>query len=106
MATGFTQQSQHGIGVAEKVAEAVREGLESNEGCIEESVSRAARHARHGVQRASDVRDEASLVIRRQPFKAMALAFGVGAILGVACGRISRARVRTTPRTEDVDIEC
>ena len=52
----------------------------------------AAKHAIKSVQRRveglGDLRDEAAYRVKRQPFKAVGIAVGVGLVLGVAVGWI------------------
>lgn len=112
MATTFADRLQEGIGVAEKLAGNVIEALPPDAADrIEARVTQIVRGARRRWERASDVRDEARIAIKRHPFAATALAFGLGALLGAAAGRLAGACARdaasrrATPR-DDGDIEC
>jgi hypothetical protein len=53
----------------------------------------------------------AQIAITRHPFVAIALACGVGALVGVAVGRLASGYGRdgaptAAPQTDDADIEC
>lgn len=51
---------------------------------------RAIRRARRGVEALEDFRDEAAHYVKRQPFKAVGIAAGVGLLAGVAVTWIGR----------------
>jgi hypothetical protein len=112
MATRFAEQLHQGMGIAETLVEAAREALPPDAATrIDESIGRAVRRARRGVERATDVRDEARMVIKRHPFGVTALALGVGTVLGVAVGRLAgrcaaRAEPPSTGTAVEDDIEC
>ena len=112
MSTTFAERWQQGVEFAEKLVEDAREVLpEGTAGDVEKRVAGVVRRARSGLERASDARDAARIAVRRHPFAATAAAFGIGAMVGVAVGRLAEAcaaRTRsTTPAAPvDVDPEC
>ncbi len=59
------------------------------EDAIEDGVHKARRVAksvRRGIERLQDVKDEATYYIRRRPLKTIAMAAGLGLVVGVAAG--------------------
>ena len=52
------------------------------------AVKRAMKRVRRGVETLEDMKDEAGHYVKRQPFKAVGVAAGVGLLLGVAVGWI------------------
>ncbi|HXW04488.1 MAG TPA: hypothetical protein VD833_04590 [Vicinamibacterales bacterium] len=76
--------------IRDKVVEAVREAILQNEPeRLADVAARAARRVRHRLADAADLRDEAIYRIKRQPVRAIALAFGAGTVLGVLLGRLA-----------------
>jgi hypothetical protein len=93
------------------MATAVADGIEARSGSLRDQVvetvrgafgvdgvdvipdvtARAKRVVRRRVAEAADVRDAAIYRIKREPVKAVALAFGVGALAGVLCASLARA---------------
>jgi ElaB/YqjD/DUF883 family membrane-anchored ribosome-binding protein len=60
------------------------------------AAKRAMKRVRRGVERLEDFRDEAEHCVKRQPFKAVGIAAGVGLAVGVALGWIGGLRRRKT----------
>ena len=50
------------------------------------AAKRALRRAKRAVETLEDVRDEAAYYVKRQPFKAVAIAAGVGLLAGIVVG--------------------
>ena len=62
------------------------------EDAIEDGVHRARRavkSVRRGIERLEDVKDEAAYYVKRQPLRTMALAAGLGLVVGVIAGWIA-----------------
>jgi len=57
---------------------------------VEDGVHAAKRAIKHGVVELEDLKDEAVHRVRRQPLRAVGFAVGVGLVVGVAVGWISR----------------
>jgi ElaB/YqjD/DUF883 family membrane-anchored ribosome-binding protein len=56
-------------------ADAVEEGVRA--------ARRALKTAKRGIENAGDLRDEAAYQVKREPLKAVGLAFGAGLLVGV-----------------------
>ena len=54
-----------------------------------DAAARSARQAREGLR---DARDEAVYRVKRQPLRAVAVAFGIGALFGIVFGLLRRDR--------------
>ena len=52
------------------------------------AAKRAIKSVKRGVEELGDLKDEAAYRVKRQPFKAVAIAAGVGLVLGMAVGWI------------------
>ena len=63
-------------------ADAVEDGVRA--------ARRAVKTAKRGLEYASDLRDEAAYRVKREPFKAVGLAFGAGLLMGVVGGWVGR----------------
>jgi len=61
-------------------ADAVEDGVHA--------AKRAIKSVQHRVEELGDLKDEAAYRVKRQPFKAVGIAVGVGLVLGVAVGWI------------------
>jgi len=68
----------------------LREVTARANGAMEEGVRTARRTLRKGFETAEDLRDEAAYRVKREPFKAVGLAFGTGVLLGVVAGWASQ----------------
>ena len=74
-------------------ADAVEDGVHA--------AKRAIKSVQRRVEELGDLRDEAGYRVKRQPFKAIGIAVGVGLVLGVAVGWIgARFGKATLPRDE------
>jgi ElaB/YqjD/DUF883 family membrane-anchored ribosome-binding protein len=62
------------------------------------ATKRAIKVARRWTHSASDVRDEAAYRVKREPFKFVGLALGVGIQLGLILGWVGRKAARRTGR--------
>ena len=72
---------------------------------VEEAVRtarRAFKTAKRGLQNAADLRDEAAYRVKREPFKAVGLAFGAGLLMGVAAGWVGSRCTTPTDRRDDL----
>jgi ElaB/YqjD/DUF883 family membrane-anchored ribosome-binding protein len=58
------------------------------EDAIEDAVHGAKRALRRGSQKLEDIRDEGIHCVKRQPFTSIAIALGVGFMVGVTVSRI------------------
>ena len=63
-------------------------------GAVEEGVYAAKRTMKKARQQALAARDEMAFRVKREPFKALAVALGVGAALGLAFGWVCRRATR------------
>jgi ElaB/YqjD/DUF883 family membrane-anchored ribosome-binding protein len=112
MTTTVAGRLQQGAGCVAELANDAYEVLSDGmAGQIGTRMSEIGRRARRGLETASDARDEARMAIKRHPFVAIAIACGVGALVGVAVGRLASANGRdgapaAAPQSDDVDIEC
>jgi hypothetical protein len=90
--TAFAEDIENRVGaVRDKVVEVVREAIRAGDTAgVRDVTTRAARIARRKMADAADLRDEAIYRIKRQPVKAVALAFGAGALTGVVLARLAR----------------
>lgn len=63
---------------------------------VEDTMHAAQRKIKHARQTALDARDELAYRVKREPLKAVAVGFGVGAalglVLGLACRRVGARR--------------
>jgi ElaB/YqjD/DUF883 family membrane-anchored ribosome-binding protein len=85
--------------VADRVVDAVRHaahlshevhGVKSfAEDVIEDGVHAGRRAVRRGVERLEDIKDEGVHYVKRQPLKTIAMAGGVGFMVGLASGWIA-----------------
>ena len=73
-------------------ADAVEDGVHA--------AKRAIKSVQHRVEELGDLKDEAAYRVKRQPFKAVGIAVGVGLVLGVAVGWIG-ARFGKAKLTRD-----
>lgn len=94
MTTTVAERLRQGAGYIDRVVSNVREPLSECAADVDAGLARAVRQARRGMERASDVRDEARIAIKRHPFAATALAFGIGALIGVVAGRLAATCTR------------
>jgi ElaB/YqjD/DUF883 family membrane-anchored ribosome-binding protein len=62
---------------------------------IEDGVRAARRAVRRGTAAPEDVGDEALYYVKRQPFKAITIAAGAGAIVGIVIGVLAGRATRT-----------
>lgn len=74
-ATADTAAREDWAGVRDMATDAVEEGVRA--------AKRAFKTAKRGIESAADLRDEAAYRVKREPFKAVGLAFGAGLLLGV-----------------------
>jgi ElaB/YqjD/DUF883 family membrane-anchored ribosome-binding protein len=80
-----------------------REGWTRATDAVEEGVraaKRAFKTAKRGLETAADLRDEAAYRVKREPFKAIGLAFGTGLLLGVAASWVGRRLTTLTDRRD------
>ncbi len=73
------------------------------EDAIEDGVHRARRavkSVRRGIERVQDIKDEATYYVKRRPLGTVAMAAGVGLVIGMAAGLIATRRRRQRDNTE------
>ena len=77
----FAEQQIAGVGrEASRLKEAVTD-------VVEETILDAKRAARRSYRAAEDIVDEAAHTVKRHPWRAVALAFGLGALIGLVIPR-------------------
>ena len=74
-------------------ADAVEDGVHA--------AKRAIKSVQHRVEKLGDLKDEAAYRVKRQPFKAVGIAVGVGLVLGVAVGWIGARFGKATSTCDD-----
>ncbi len=82
-----------------------REGWTLATDAVEDGVraaKRAFKTAKRGLQNAADLRDEAAYRVKREPFKAVGLAFGTGLLMGVVATWVGRRCTTPTDRRRDL----
>jgi ElaB/YqjD/DUF883 family membrane-anchored ribosome-binding protein len=109
MTTRFADPVNQGVAIAETLAAEARKAIAEHSPELDAQLARAMRRARRGAERAADVRDGTRLAIKRHPFRAVALMFGAGALVGLAIGRFTRTRPSPAAPPQpagEYDIEC
>ena len=76
----------------ERVTEEVERLRTEAARAIQDCVRDAERSIRRTQERLADARDEAVHHVRRQPVQSMAIAFGVGAVVGLVLAAAGRSR--------------
>lgn len=103
--TAFAEEIENKVGtLRDKVVEAVRDAIRPEPEGLGDVAARASRVVRRRMADAADLRDEAIYRIKRQPVKAVALAFGAGALVGVVLRHFASscrgARMEAKPQDE------
>jgi ElaB/YqjD/DUF883 family membrane-anchored ribosome-binding protein len=73
------------------------------EDAIEDVVHRAKRavkSVRRGIERVQDIKDEATYYVKRRPLGTMAMAAGLGLVIGMATGLMAASRGGRRDNTE------
>jgi ElaB/YqjD/DUF883 family membrane-anchored ribosome-binding protein len=99
ISTAETHEAPHGPTVKDRIVDATRHAADLShearllksiaENVIEDGVhaaKRAMKSVQRGVETLEDFRDETAYRVKREPFKAVGLAAGVGLVLGIAAG--------------------
>ena len=99
IATAETHEASQGPTVKDRIVDATRHATHLShearllksvaEDVIEDGVhaaKRAMKSVQRGVETLEDFRDEAAYRVKREPFKAVGIAAGIGLVLGVAVG--------------------
>lgn len=99
IATAETQETPQRPTVKDRIVDATRNAAHlSHEARLLKSVAedvledgvhaakRAMKSVQRGVETLEDFRDEAAYRVKREPFKAVGIAAGIGLVLGVAVG--------------------
>jgi len=76
-----------------------REGWTAATDAVEDGVraaKRAFKTAQHGLRNAADLRDAAAYRVKREPLKAVGLAFGAGLLMGVVGAWVGRRAITST----------
>lgn len=104
--TAFAEEIENKVGtLRDKVVEAVRDAIRTDEPeGLADVAHKASRIVRRRMADAADLRDETIYRIKRQPVRAVALAFGAGAVIGVVLGRFAGScrgsRAEAKPQVE------
>ena len=77
---------------AERVAEEVERLRKEAARAVQDCVRDAERSIKRTQERLADARDEAVHHVKRQPVRAMAIAFGVGALVGLVLAAAGSSR--------------
>jgi ElaB/YqjD/DUF883 family membrane-anchored ribosome-binding protein len=80
---------------------AAREGWTAASDAVEDGVhaaKRAFKAAQRGLENAADLRDEAAYRVKREPLKAVGLAFGAGLLMGVVGTWVGRRCITSTDK--------
>ncbi len=108
-----TNEVAQGATTADRIADAVRQAAHfSHKARLLRSMARdageegvhaakrAIRRARRGVEALEDFRDDAAHYVKRQPFRAVGIAAGVGLLVGVVVGWIGGSVGQREPRNK------
>ena len=87
-AAGHAAHVSHEVQMVKSLAQdAIEDGVHA--------AKRALKSAQRGIERLEDIKDEGVHYVKRQPLKAIAMAAGIGLVVGMAAGWI-RGRRRTS----------
>lgn len=111
MTTTVAERLRQGAGYVDRLVNDARQALPDGAAAdVDAGIARFEHEVRRGMERGADVCDDVRSAIKRHPFATTAVAFGAGAVIGVAAAWLAGACARVTApaaRTDgEMDSEC